>query len=80
MFTNREEFIKELTLREHIRSVAKKLINENKKELKAALKEEQVLRKIIKDIITEAAEEMAPHENTGINVLADLLKKNNPSD
>jgi len=156
MFTNREEFIKELTLREHIRSVAKTLLKEkwfgkNKKSIKApqlstadklekayeimtspspnfkemnglnyiiwgpndepidpelhelgkkftaklkqvaaehrkkesespeqvqeANNEEAALRKIIKEIITEAAEEMAPHENTGINVLADLLKK-----
>jgi len=75
MYVNREEFIQELILREHIRNVATKRINQKKKNATQNILEEKVLRNMIRKLIKETAEEAAPHRNTGINVLADLLKK-----
>jgi len=81
MYVNREEFIQELILREHIRTVATKRLSQMRFYKKNAvteveiLQEEKRLRKFIRKLIKEAAEEAAPHHNTGINVLADLLKK-----
>ncbi len=75
MYVNREEFIQELILREHIREIASARFKQKATESSAILKEEKTLRKVVRQLIKEAAEEMAPHENTGINVLADLLKK-----
>ena len=75
MFVNREEFIQELILREHIREIASARFRQKKGETSALLQEEKVLRDVVRKLIKEAADEMAPHENTGINVLADLLKK-----
>ena len=75
MFVNREEFIQELILREHIRKIATKRLTQKKEEALQIVQEEKVLRDVIRKLIKEAAEEAAPHHNTGINVLADLLKK-----
>jgi len=75
MYVNREEFIQELILREHIRNVATKRINQKKKNATQNILEEKVLRNMIRKLIKETAEEAAPHRNTGINVLADLLEK-----
>ena len=75
MFVNREEFIQELILREHIRKIATKRLAQKKEEALQIVQEEKVLRDVIRKLIKEAAEEAAPHHNTGINVLADLLKK-----
>jgi hypothetical protein len=75
MFVNREEFIQELILREQIRDIAVKRFSQKKEGEQKLLEEEKVLREVIQKLIIESAEEVAPHENTGINVLADLLKK-----
>jgi len=56
-------------LREHIRTIARKI----KREQKEQLKEENRLRRFIRHLIKEV-EEVSPHESTGINVLEDLLK------
>ncbi len=65
----------ELQLRQVIRS-AIKLHKENKvKEFKKNKLEEQHLRFIVKKLIVEAGEDQPIHDNTGINVLEDLLKK-----
>ena len=65
---NRDNFISELILREHVRrriltKHQQKLVTENK------------FRNLIKDLLSEAEQGEAPSESTGINVLADLLKK-----
>ena len=65
---NRDKFISELILREHIRA---RII---KKHTQARIKENQ-LRKLISNLLTEAEGGEAPAASTGINVLADLLKK-----
>ena len=77
-YVNREEFIQETILRERIRGLVAEVYREDAQkdlqERKTQLAEQKKLRSLISRIIVEAAEEAAPHENTGINVLADLLK------
>jgi hypothetical protein len=73
-YVNREEFIQEIILREQIRELATGAYNKRRSKKDARLLEERKLRKLIKKLLSEAAQEAAPHENTGINVLADLLK------
>tara|TARA_Y100000592_G_scaffold28720_1_gene45687 strand:+ start:2258 stop:3073 length:816 start_codon:yes stop_codon:yes gene_type:complete len=65
---NRDNFISELILREHVRrrilsKHQQKVVTENK------------LRNVIRQLLSEAEQGEAPAESTGINVLADLLKK-----
>jgi len=73
MRIDRKEFIEELMLREYISKKLKKVINES---TQAKSNEELELRKHIRQIIAEAEDaEKAPHSSTGINVLADVLKK-----
>jgi len=74
MFVNREEFIQELILREQIRNIATAKLKRRATTATELLQEENRLRGFIRKLIKEAAEEAAPHRNTGINVLADLLK------
>lgn len=68
---NREEFMQEMVLRKYIRRAIR--IVEHKNE-QAALLQERKIRGIVRKLIREA-EEDHPHDNTGINVLEDLLKK-----
>jgi len=70
-YVNRVEFIQELILRERVRDLVTEVYRGKAGVL---LREEKELRGLIRKLVTEAAEEAAPHENTGINVLADLLK------
>ncbi len=70
-YVNRVEFIQELILRENVRDLVTEVY---RGKADAMLHEEKELRGLIRKLVTEAAEEAAPHENTGINVLADLLK------
>ena len=70
-YVNRTEFIQELILRERVRDLVTEVY---RGKAGALLNEEKGLRGLIRKLVTEAAEEAAPHENTGINVLADLLK------
>ncbi len=65
----------ELELRKLIRKTI--LLNEAKKrkERIEEYKQEYQLRKIIRKLISEAAEDQPKHDSTGINVLEDLLKK-----
>jgi len=75
---DRQEFAEELVLRESIRKVIKIVLEKRKREEKQQLGEEKELRSIIRKlIITEAADvsDETPHQNTGINVLEDLLNK-----
>ena len=72
-YINREEFLQELVLRERIRDLVVEAYG--KRATAENLKEEK-LRGLIRKIISEAAEDVGVnHHNTGINVLADLLKK-----
>lgn len=68
---DRAEFVEELKLRKLVREAIK--INEKRKK-QQILNEEKQLRHIIRSILREG-EEDAPHASTGINVLAELLKK-----
>ncbi len=68
---SRKDIIEEMLLRENIRNTIKKV--KNKKLVEG--KKTKAFRALIKDLILEAADEIAPHQSTGINVLEDLLKK-----
>ena len=65
---NRNKFISELILREHVRNRILK-----KHQHKVMI--ENKMRGLIKSFLVEAEQGEAPAESTGINVLADLLKK-----
>jgi len=69
---SREVFLKELKLREVIRKIIS--ISENKQKQK-----ENILRTVIRNLITEAETDKTPHASTAINFLEDLLKKILPS-
>ena len=70
---DRKEFIEEIMLREHISKSLRKRIAESRRE---EYKNKRQLRRIISSLIKEAEEaDKAPHRSTGINVLADVLKK-----
>jgi hypothetical protein len=68
---DRSAFLNEQLLRKHIRKALRK---EQKKQLFEMQQQELMLRKYIRTILKEAAEDH-PHQSTGINVLEELLKK-----
>jgi len=73
-YIDRHQFAEELILREHIRDLVKEVHSEKPVASKKILNSEVKFRKLVRKLIAEAAEEVAPHRNTGINVLSDLLK------
>jgi len=78
MQVDREQFIEEQKLRKLIRKGIGVINERRKKSKQALLKEEQKLRSIIRDLVTEggaATGDASPHKYTGINVLEKLLKK-----
>ena len=71
---NREEFITEVLLRKKIRELLEGKIEE--KALYQNLSEQdKKMRQAIQSLIAEAKKSPIPHDNTGINVLEDTLKK-----
>ena len=68
---SRTEIIEEIMLRENIRNIITKV----KKQKLNESKKISTIRALIQQLILEAADEVAPHQSTGINVLEDLLKK-----
>jgi len=73
---DREQFVQEMQLRQHIRE-AIKVIHRRRGD---QLQEEQQLRTVIRQLITEADPAVstdAVHANTGINALEDLFKNTN---
>ena len=76
----RNEFLQEIQLREHIRE-AIKVVKARRNERKAQeLKEEQQLRSIIRELISEAGPAVGTevvHDSTGMNALEDLFKNSN---
>ena len=70
----REDIVTEQKLRSYIRNK----INESYKRQKTLqLNEEAMLREVIRSILKESdISDIHPHRSTGINVLEDLLKKN----
>ena len=78
MKIDREQLIAEELLRKNIRKAIKIVRTRQKIAEKKELREEKELRGIIRQLLIEGSTpdpEEAPHENTGINVLKDLLKK-----
>jgi hypothetical protein len=78
MQINREQFAKELQLRQYIRKAIQIVENKRKNALNEAKKQEETLRGFIRQLISEASvqdSEEGPHKSTGINILEDLLKK-----
>ncbi len=75
---SREDFIQELRLRQGVREILKKLmsardITEVKEDF--VLSEDRKLRKHVRKMILKEKTDFAPHGNTGINVLTDLLER-----
>ena len=69
----REEIIGEGIIRKYVRKKIKTILAEHHKQ---EFLQEQRLRKIIRQLITEGdISDMHPHRSTGINVLEDVLKK-----
>jgi hypothetical protein len=78
MMISRDEFLKELRLRQGVREILKKLISERGiPEVKSdfVLSEDRKLRKHVRKMILKEKVDFAPHGNTGINVLSDLLER-----
>ena len=78
MQINREQFAKELQLRQYIRKAIQIVENKRKNAINEAKKQEETLRGFIRQLISEASvqdSEEGPHKSTGINILEDLLKK-----
>lgn len=75
---SREEFLQELRLRQGVREILKKLITTktviNDKE-DFVLSEDRKLRRHVRKMILKEKTDFAPHGNTGINVLTDLLER-----
>lgn len=71
---DRNKLMEELTLRKYIRRAIRIVENKNEKKKAKILSEEKKIRNYIRKVLSEAAEHH-PHDNTGINVLEDLLKK-----
>ena len=66
----------EKLIREYVRRKIGSSLKEHRKFQKNVLKEEQRLRKIIRELLKEGdISDMHPHRSTGINVLEDVLKK-----
>jgi len=78
MMISREEFLQELRLRQGVREILKKLITTktviNDKE-DFVLSEDRKLRRHVRKMILKEKTDFAPHGNTGINVLTDLLER-----
>ena len=74
-YIDRHHFAEEILLRERLRSlVAEVYADKPPKKNNDVLNEKNKFRMLVRKLIVEAAEEAAPHKNTGINVLSDLLK------
>ena len=75
---SRDEFLEELRLRQGVREILKKLIGERditEVEPDFVLSEDRKLRKHVRKMILKEKTDFAPHGNTGINVLTDLLER-----
>jgi hypothetical protein len=76
----RADFAEELILREQIRKAIKIVSLQRDKRYLQERKEEDKLRQIIRDILTEGQAAVASasrHDSTGINALEDLLRNSN---
>ena len=77
---DRNVFAEELLLREQVRKAIKIIKARRTTRLLESKKEENSLRKILRELIPEAQTAVsttAKHENTGINTLEDLLRNSN---
>ena len=77
---DRKEFMQEQQLRKHIREAIRVVHSRRTARQTTALREEQQLRTVIRQLIKEADPAVAtaaPHSNTGINALEDLFKNTN---
>ena len=72
---SRSKYIEELKLREEIKRAIKVVKSRRKDKVDTRLIQERKLRSLIRSILVEETDSEAPHASTGINVLADLLKK-----
>ena len=75
---SRDEFLEELRLRQGVREILKNLMNDrevNDIREEFTLSEDRKLRRHVRRMILKEKTDFAPHGNTGINVLTDLLER-----
>lgn len=68
--------LEEAKLRKYIKKIVENISLKNKKNEELKLIAENMVRKVVRKLIKEeSVDDEAPHDNTGINVLEQLLKK-----
>lgn len=78
MMISRDNFLEELRLRQGVREILKKLMSDRdttdvREEF--VVSEDRKLRRHVRSMILKEKTDFAPHGNTGINVLTDLLER-----
>jgi len=72
---SRDEFLEELKLRQGVRSILKQLKEKQINLSESKMNNDMLLRKKIRKMFLAEKTDFAPHGNTGINVLTDLLER-----
>ncbi len=72
---SRDEFLEELKLRQGVRSILKQLKEKQINLSESKTNDDMLLRQKIRKMFLAEKTDFAPHGNTGINVLTDLLER-----
>ena len=72
---SRDEFLEELKLRQGVRSILTQLKEKQVKLSESKTSDDMLLRQKIRNMVLVEKTDFAPHGNTGINVLTDLLER-----
>jgi len=72
---SRDEFLEELKLRQGVREILKQLKEKQVNLSESNVDNDMLLRKKIRKMFLSEKTDFAPHGNTGINVLTDLLER-----
>ncbi len=72
---SRDEFLEELKLRQGVRSILKQLKEKQINLSESKANDDMLLRQKIRKMFLAEKTDFAPHGNTGINVLTDLLER-----
>ena len=72
---SRDEFLEELKLRQGVRDILKQLKEKQINLSESKTNDDMLLRQKIRKMFLAEKTDFAPHGNTGINVLTDLLER-----
>ena len=75
MQIDRNNFAKEMKLRELIREAINVIEKRKKQYIEDEISKKDVLREFVRTLVETEVGDKTPHQSTGINVLEDLLKK-----